>query len=194
MGLEIGANLLRSGHRLTVYNRTAGKSQELERRGATAASTPKEAVSEAEIVLTIVLDDAAMEEVTLGPDGILEALPKSAVHVGLSTIGIEFAKRMDNEHQQRGRQYVGAPVFGRPEAAREAKLIIVTGGAPAAVSKAQPIFASIGRMTFPAGTKAWQANLFKLCGNFMISSMLESFGEAQALVRKAARIRLSSLE
>jgi 3-hydroxyisobutyrate dehydrogenase-like beta-hydroxyacid dehydrogenase len=107
------------------------------------------------------------------------------VHAGLSTISVELAKRMKKEHARRGREYVGAPMFGRPEAAREAKLLIVTGGAPSSISKLQPIFRAIGRLSFTAGAEPWHANLFKLCGNFMISSMLETFGEAQALIRKA---------
>jgi 3-hydroxyisobutyrate dehydrogenase-like beta-hydroxyacid dehydrogenase len=185
MGIEVAANLLRSGHRLTVYNRTAAKAQELRTRGATIASTPAEAAAAVEIVLTAVLDDAALEEVTFGPGGILPALPEGAVHVCLSTIGVELARRMSKEHKERGREYLGAPVFGRPEAAREAKLIIVAGGSTPSIAKAQPIFEAIGRIAFTAGTEPWQANLFKLCGNFMISSMLETFAEAQALVRKA---------
>lgn len=185
MGIEIAGNLLRSGHQLTVYNRTAGKAEELKTRGAKVALTPKEAVADAEVVLTIVLNDAALEEVTFSPDGILGALPEGASHVGLSTISVELAKRMDREHRRRGHEYVGAPVLGRPEAAWEAKLIIITGGAASSVGKVQPIFEAIGRITFAAGTEAWHANLFKLCSNFMLSSMLESFAEAQALVRKA---------
>lgn len=110
---------------------------------------------------------------------------EGAVHVALSTISVDLAKRLAKEHTQKGYEYVGAPVFGRPEAAREAKLIIVAGGLPSTISKVRPIFEAIGRVAFTAGPEAWHANLFKLCGNFMISSMLESFGEAQALVRKA---------
>ncbi len=185
MGLEIAENLMRSGHRLTVYNRTQSKAQPLKELGAKIASTPREAVADAEVVLTIVLDDQAFETVTFGPDGILEALGEEAVHAGLSTLSIEFAKRLKKEHSQRNRAYVGAPVFGRPEAAREAKLIITAGGTPDSIAKLQPIFDAIGRVTFTAGAEAWHAALFKLCGNFMLSSMVETFGEAQALVRKA---------
>jgi 3-hydroxyisobutyrate dehydrogenase-like beta-hydroxyacid dehydrogenase len=185
MGIEIVTNLLRAGHDVTVYNRTAGKARILESRGARVALTPQEPVSLAEVVLTIVLDDAALEEVTLGANGIIDGLPESSVHAGLSTISVELAKRMKKEHARRSREYVGAPMFGRPEAAREAKLIIVTGGAPSSISKLQPIFKAIGRLSFTAGAEPWHANLFKLCGNFMISSVLETFGEAQALIRKA---------
>jgi 3-hydroxyisobutyrate dehydrogenase-like beta-hydroxyacid dehydrogenase len=185
MGTEIVTNLLRAGHDVTVYDRIAEKTRTPGSRGARVALTPQEAVSMAEVVLTIVLDDAALEEVTFGPNGIIDALPEGAVHAGLSTISLELAKRMKKEHARRGREDVGAPMFGRPEAAREAKLVIVTGGAPSSISKLQPIFRAIGPLSFTAGAEPWHANLFKLCGNFMISSMLETFGEAQALIRKA---------
>jgi 3-hydroxyisobutyrate dehydrogenase-like beta-hydroxyacid dehydrogenase len=113
MGTEIVTNLLRAGHDVTVYNRTAEKARILESRGAKVALTPQEAVSVAQVVLTIVLDDAALEEVTFGPNGIIDGLPEGAVHAGLSTISVELAKRMKKEHARRGREYVGAPLFGR---------------------------------------------------------------------------------
>ena len=185
MGVEIAGTLLRSGHAVAVYNRTAGKAQRLADLGARVAATPREAAAGADVVLTMVLDDAGFEEVTFGPDGILEGLPESAVHAGLSTISVALAKRLADAHTQRGRAYVGAPVLGRPEAARDAKLIVMVGGDAAAIAKLQPVLDAIGRTTFPAGAQPWQANLFKLCSNFMIASMLETFGESQALVRKA---------
>jgi 3-hydroxyisobutyrate dehydrogenase-like beta-hydroxyacid dehydrogenase len=98
--------------------------------------------------------------------------------VSTSTIRVELAKRMKKEYAQRGREYVGAPMFGRPEAVREAKLISVTGSAPSSISRLQPIFKAIGRLSFTAGAEPWHANLFKLCGNFIISSMLETWGSA----------------
>jgi 3-hydroxyisobutyrate dehydrogenase-like beta-hydroxyacid dehydrogenase len=185
MGIEIGGVLLRAGHSLVVYNRTAGKTAILEEKGATVATTPKEAASEADVILTMVFDDAALEHVTQGKNGILESMPREAVHVCLSTIAVETARRMEKQHAERGREYVSAPVLGRPDAAQQAKLIVMVGGSEKALAKVLPILDIIGRKTFTVGKEPWQANLFKLCSNFMISAMLESFGEAQALVRKA---------
>jgi 3-hydroxyisobutyrate dehydrogenase-like beta-hydroxyacid dehydrogenase len=185
MGIEVAGNLMKAGHTLTVYNRTAAKAEALERIGATVAKTPADAAQNAEVVFTIVLDDAALDAVTFGPDGILHSLPPGSLHVGLSTISIDMAKRLEHEHRLQGQDYLSAPVLGRPEAARGAKLIFIAGGPTPSLAKVQPIFDALGRFTLVAGAAPWQANLFKLCSNFMISSMIESFGEAQALVRKS---------
>jgi 3-hydroxyisobutyrate dehydrogenase-like beta-hydroxyacid dehydrogenase len=185
MGIEMAGRLLTAGHELTVYNRTMDKARVLESRGARVASSPSEAVAGAEAVLTSLLNDAAVEAVLFGRDGILESLPVGAVHAGLSTISIDLAKRLDQEHRQRSQAYVGAPVIGRPEAASEAKLIVIAGGSASSIARVQPLFDAFARITFTAGAQPWQASLFKLCCNFMIASMLETFGEAQALIRKA---------
>jgi 3-hydroxyisobutyrate dehydrogenase-like beta-hydroxyacid dehydrogenase len=76
-------------------------------------------------------------------------------------------------------------VFGRPEAAEGKRLIVVAAGAAEQVTRCRPLFDAIGRQTVIAGTEPWQANALKLCGNFMIASMLEAFGEAYAVLRKA---------
>jgi len=80
---------------------------------------------------------------------------------------------------------VSAPVFGRPEAAEAKKLLVVTAGPAETVNRCKPVFDAMGRQTFVAGVEPWQANAVKLCGNFMIASMLETFGEAFATLRKA---------
>jgi 3-hydroxyisobutyrate dehydrogenase-like beta-hydroxyacid dehydrogenase len=185
MGIEMANNLLRAGHHLSVYNRTTEKASTLEALGARVAVTPAEAVADAEAVLTILTDDDAVEAVTFDRQGIMESLPSKATHVGMSTISVGLARRLDGEHRRRGQEYVAAPVLGRPEAARYAKLIMIAAGPADCLSKVQPIFEKLGRTTFTVGVEPWQANLFKLCSNFMISSMIETFGEAQALVRKA---------
>ena len=80
---------------------------------------------------------------------------------------------------------MSAPVFGRPDAAEAKKLLFVTAGPSEILHRCQAVFEAIGRQTFVAGTEPWQANAAKLCGNFMIASMIESFGEAFATLRKA---------
>lgn len=193
MGREIAINLLRAGHQLTVYNRTEAKARELEARGAKTSASPAAAAAGADAVLNMVFDDAAVEQVTFGSGGILDAMPESSVHVCLSTIGIPLAKRLEQEHRRRNRYYVSAPVMGRPDAARDAKLIVFAAGSTDAIEKVRPLFDRIGRATFIAGASAWQANLFKVSANFMISSMLETFAEAQALVQKAGCDRMEFL-
>jgi 3-hydroxyisobutyrate dehydrogenase-like beta-hydroxyacid dehydrogenase len=183
MGSGIAHNLLRAGHDLTVYNRTRAKAEAIE--GAKVADSPAEACRDANAVMTMLADDHAVEETTFGKDGIAGALRTGCVHVSHSTISTALARRLATEHAARGQRYLSVPVFGRPEAAEAKKLVVVPAGDARTVEEMRPVFDAIGRATFIAGTEPWQANALKLCGNFMIASMLETFGEAFATMRKA---------
>lgn len=185
MGAGMARNLLRAGHQVSVYNRTREKSHELETDGARVADSPADACRDSEAVFTMLADDAALERVVFGEHGIASALPKGSVHLSSSTISTALARRLAAEHAQLGQGYLSVPVFGRPEAAEAKKLLVVVAGAPELVNRCNPLFEAIGRQTFTVGEEAWQANAVKVCGNFMIASMLESFGEAFATLRKA---------
>jgi 3-hydroxyisobutyrate dehydrogenase-like beta-hydroxyacid dehydrogenase len=182
MGVGMVRNLVRAGHHVTVFNRTREKAEGL---GAAVASSPAEACADCEAVFTMLADDRAVEEVVFGKDGILGALPAGATHISSSTISTALARRLAAEHAARGQGYLSAPVFGRPEAAAAAKLLVVAGGAAETIDRFRPLFDAVGRQTFVAGEEPWQANAVKLCGNFMIASMIESFGEAYGTLRRA---------
>jgi 3-hydroxyisobutyrate dehydrogenase-like beta-hydroxyacid dehydrogenase len=182
MGGGMARNLSAAGHDVTVYNRTREKAEGL---GATVAASPAEACRGCEAAFTMLSDDHAVEEVVFGADGITGALSKGATHISSSTISTSMARRLTDEHAERGQRYLGAPVFGRPEAAEAAKLLVVAGGPAESIDRFRPLFDVIGRQTFVAGAEPWQANAVKLCGNFMIASMIESFGEAYATLRRA---------
>jgi 3-hydroxyisobutyrate dehydrogenase-like beta-hydroxyacid dehydrogenase len=173
MGSGMARNLLRAGHELTLYNRSRDKAEAI---GAPVANSPAEACRDAEVAMTMLADDGAVESVV---SGILSA---NIPHIGSSTISTALARRLATAHHG---GYISAPVFGRPEAAEARKLLVVPAGPPELIERFSPIFASIGRQTFVAGTEPWQANAVKLCGNFMIASMIESFGEAANTLRKA---------
>ncbi|MFI5072017.1 MAG: NAD(P)-dependent oxidoreductase, partial [Terriglobales bacterium] len=147
--------------------------------------TAGEAASDAEVVITMLADDHALEAVVLGPGNILESLPTSAVHVGMSTISVALSRRLAALHREKQQHYIAAPVFGRPDAAAAAKLFVVVSGAPDQIERCQPLFTAIGQKTFIAGEEAFAANVFKLAGNFMISTVIESLSEAFALIRKS---------
>lgn len=192
MGSGIARNLLRAGHQVIAFNRTRAKAEALEVDGAQVAASPAEAARNAEVVMTMLADDAAVGEVVFGEGGIAEAMPPGAVHVSHSTISTAMARRLTTEHTRRGQHYLSAPVFGRPEAAEAKKLVVVVAGHQAAVERCRPLFDAIGRQTFVIGevgdghgAEPWTANAAKLCGNFMIASVLETFGEAFAALRKA---------
>jgi len=180
MGSAMARNLVRAGHDVTAWNRTRAKAEAIE--GARVADSAADACRDAEAVLTMLSDDAAVEEVA---GAIAEALPARAIHCSCSTISTAMARRLAALHGERGQGYLSTPVFGRPEAAEAKKLIVVAAGEPDAIERCRPLFDAIGRQTFVAGSEPWQANAVKLCGNFMIASMLETFGEAFATLRKA---------
>jgi 3-hydroxyisobutyrate dehydrogenase-like beta-hydroxyacid dehydrogenase len=185
MGAGMARNVLRAGHTLSVFNRSREKAEALAREGARVASSPADACRDAEVVLTMLADDHAVEDVVFGSGGILGALKNDRVHVSHSTIGTALARRLDAEHGRKAQGYVSAPVFGRPDAAESKRLLVVAGGEDKLIERCRPLFDAVGRQTFVAGSEPWQANALKLCGNFMIASMLESFGEAFATLRKA---------
>jgi len=183
MGQAMARNLLKGGHRLTVYNRSRGKAEALAGDGAKVAYSPGDACREP-VVITMLADDTAVEAAMLGERGGLSALGKDAVHVSMSTISVALSDRLTETHRAAGQGYVAAPVFGRPEAAAAAKLFIVAAGAPSAIATCQPLFDAMGQRTFAVGEKPSAASLVKLSGNFLLASMIECLGEAAALTRK----------
>jgi 3-hydroxyisobutyrate dehydrogenase-like beta-hydroxyacid dehydrogenase len=194
MGAGMARNLMRAGHQLTVFNRTREKAEALARDGALVAQTPADAARNTEAVFTMLSDDHAVSEVVHGKDGIVSALKNGAAHISSSTISTALARRLAETHHERNQVCISAPVFGRPEAAEAKKLIVVPAGDAEAIDRYRPLFDAIGRTTLVAGTEPWQANLVKLCGNFMIASMLETFGEAFATVQRAGVHRKLFLE
>jgi 3-hydroxyisobutyrate dehydrogenase-like beta-hydroxyacid dehydrogenase len=185
MGSAMARNLLRAGHQVAVFNRNREKAKALISDGATLANSPADACRNAEIVATMVSDDAALEELVFGNHGIASALEPNHIHVSHSTISTTLARRLTAEHDHRGQGYVSAPVFGRPDAAENRKLVVVAAGRHEWVERCQPLSEAVGRETFVVGPEPWQANAVKLCGNFMVVSMIEAFGEASAALRKA---------
>jgi 3-hydroxyisobutyrate dehydrogenase-like beta-hydroxyacid dehydrogenase len=184
MGAEMAGNLLEAGHRVTVYNRTRSKADVLARDGAQVADKVADACR-GDVLITMLADDAAVEGVVFGDGGALSALGRNKTHISMSTISVALSDRLTEAHKKAGQVYVAAPVFGRPEAAAAAKLFIIAAGAEAPLARCQPLFDAMGQETFVISAKPSDANLVKLSGNFLIASMLESLGEAFALVRKA---------
>jgi 3-hydroxyisobutyrate dehydrogenase-like beta-hydroxyacid dehydrogenase len=183
MGLPIARNLLKGGHQVTVYNRTRERAEALAADGAHIADTPY-AACQGDLVISMLSDDRAVEAVVLDDDRFIPSLAAETIHVSMATISAALAERLQQAHMDAGRQYVSAPVFGRPDAAAAAKLFIVAAGAKEAVDRCAPAFESIGQRTFFVGENPATANLIKIMGNFMIASTLESFGEAFATLRK----------
>jgi 3-hydroxyisobutyrate dehydrogenase-like beta-hydroxyacid dehydrogenase len=184
MGAAMAANLVKAGHEVTVFNRSPQKGRPLVALGAREAPTIAEAC-QGEVVITMLADDVAVSNVVFSEGGVLESLREGAIHVSMSTISVALADQLAAAHEAANQYLVSAPVFGRPEAAQAANLFVVVAGEPEARQACQPLFAAIGQKTFPIGTEPRAANLVKLSGNFLIASVMESLGEAIALVGKA---------
>ncbi len=184
MGLPMARNLLKAGHTVHAWNRTRRRTEELAAEGARLADSPADA-ARAGIVITMLADDGALEDVLIGKHNLLAQLPSGAVHISMSTISVALSRRLAEAHSRSGSVFVSAPVFGRPEAAAAAKLFVVAAGPPEAIKRLQPLFDSIGQRTFTFGADPASANAVKLAGNFLIASMLESLGEAFALAGKS---------
>jgi 3-hydroxyisobutyrate dehydrogenase-like beta-hydroxyacid dehydrogenase len=179
MGRGIAANLVRAGHRLLVWNRSAGPAEELAALGAEAVAEPS-AAARADVLMTMLADDDAVRAVLI-ERGTLDALREGSVHVNLATVSIACARELARRHLDRRLAYVAAPVFGRPDVARAGKLNVVIAGAPEAIARVEPLLRSIGERLWPVGAEPERANAVKLAGNFMIASALETMGEAAAL-------------
>jgi 3-hydroxyisobutyrate dehydrogenase-like beta-hydroxyacid dehydrogenase len=174
MGAPMAQRLIAAGHELTVWNRSEGRTKPLLREGAIAAGTPAEAELGADAVVTMLFDDAANEEVIFGAD----ALSPGSLHISCSTISVALSERLTREHARRGIDFVAAPVFGRPNVAEAGKLWIVAAGKPEAVNRARTVLEPMARGISVVGEEPRMAHALKLGGNFLISAMIHSLGEA----------------
>lgn len=185
MGLPMAASLLAAGFKLRVWNRTGSKAAALVAQGALAASAPAATTGAGGIAVTMLADDAAVESVALGDDGLAARLSPGGIHISMSTIAPATAARLALYHAERGSTYVAAPVFGRPDNAQLRQLVICTSGPSAAKDKARPVLEAMGRAVFDFGEEPDAANVAKLCGNFLIAAAIEAMAEAFAMAEKS---------
>jgi 3-hydroxyisobutyrate dehydrogenase-like beta-hydroxyacid dehydrogenase len=178
MGTPMALRLLGAGHELSVWNRSEERTKPLIHEGAIAAATPAEAELGADALITMLLDDAAYEEVFFGVHRLIDALSPGALQISCSTISVALSERLTEEHAKRGIDFVAAPVFGRPNVADEGRLWVVAAGADKAVNRARPLLEAFSRGISLVGKEPRQAHAVKLGGNFLISAMIHSLGEA----------------
>ena len=184
MGAGMATNLLKAGHEVTVYNRTLTKAEALVAEGAVLARDVSGACN-GEAVFTMLANDEALEDVVLSAGGVLDHLAPGAIHISSSTISVGLSERLARLHADAGQRFVAAPVFGRPDVAAAGNLFVIAAGAPGAVEAAAPLLEAIGQKTFVVSDTPKAANLVKLSGNFLLACVIESLGEAMALVGKA---------
>lgn len=184
MGRPMANNLLAAGFDLRIYNRTPGKAVDLIASGARAVATPVEAVVPGGIVVTMVANDAALEAVTLGVEGIASGLGSGGVHLSMSTVSPQLARCLADVHREHGSHYVAAPVLGRPAAAAAGKLFILLSGSAEAKERVASLLAVMGQATRDLGDDPTQGHVAKLAANFMILSLVEVYAEVLAFAEK----------
>jgi 3-hydroxyisobutyrate dehydrogenase-like beta-hydroxyacid dehydrogenase len=185
MGSGMARNLIKAGHKLTVFNRTRSRAEPFKELGAQIAGTPGEAATGAEAVITMLADDSAVEDAVLGPGRVLQSLSAGSLHISMSTISVALSRRLTSAHREKQQYYLAAPVFGRPDAAAAAKLFIVAAGPTDQIERCQPLFDAMGQKTFVGAQEPVEANVIKLTGNFLITTAIEGLAESCALVRKS---------
>ncbi|MHB1675140.1 MAG: NAD(P)-dependent oxidoreductase [Acidobacteriaceae bacterium] len=178
MGVAIVDRLLLAGHTVSVWNRSPKSVHELGIPHATVASSIREAVEQCEVVCTMLANDEATEAVAFGRAGLLVEMPANAVHIALGTLSVALSRRLMQGHADAHQGYVAAPVFGRPNVASEGRLWVVAAGDESALKYVQKVLNAIGRGYTIVGDEPWQAHAFKLGGNFMIFSMVQTISEA----------------
>jgi 3-hydroxyisobutyrate dehydrogenase-like beta-hydroxyacid dehydrogenase len=184
MGSGMARRLIEAGHTLAVYNRTRSRAEPFRSSGTRVADSVHDVAAGADVLISMLADDRALEEIVFPPGDALQALPAGAVHCSMSTISVALSQRLAAAHHEHRQQYLAAPVFGRPEAAAAGKLFVVAAGPEDQVQRCAPIFDVVGQKTFNAGPDAPAANVIKLAGNFMITAVIESLAESVALARK----------
>jgi 3-hydroxyisobutyrate dehydrogenase-like beta-hydroxyacid dehydrogenase len=145
--------------------------------GARIADSPSKAVTDAEIVFTMVIDDAALREL-LFEQGVLQAIPNGAIHVALSSISVALSDELTTEHHARNQRYVGSPVFGRPNIAEDGKLWVAVAGESRAVETVKPLLECFSRGITVVSSKPSSSHALKLGGNFLITSMIAALSES----------------
>ncbi|MGH9703421.1 MAG: NAD(P)-dependent oxidoreductase [Candidatus Acidiferrales bacterium] len=184
MGLGIASSLLRAGHKLRVYNRTASKAAPLVAQGATQVHRLSEVAEPGGTVLTMLSDDLALQETAHRNSDLLKILSPGGVHLSMSTVSPALSRQLAAEHSARMVDFVAAPVFGRPEAAASAKLWVCVAGAAEAKKRVYSILSAVSQGIFDYGEDPGAATVAKVCGNFLIMAAIEALAEAAVLGEK----------
>ena len=191
MGTAMVGRLLKSGHDVAVYNRTASKAIALVEVGATAVSTVAEAASYGSAVITMLENDDALKGICTSETGLISSLPNGTVHIAMGTHSIALIKDMTRIHGEAGKRFVCTPVLGRPPVAEAGQLGIIVGGEPDALTACQALFEAMGRRTYDCGPDPVSAAAAKIVNNFILACSIEALGEGFALGRKCGLPALS---
>ena len=183
MGSRMAGRLLASGHQVHGTDRTASNGTALAERGMVWCGTPREVAAAAEVTFSSVSDDAAVEAITSGPDGILAGLAPGKVYVDMSTIGPETSRRVAERVRARGAEMLDAPVSGSVPQVQSGTLTIMVGGEEETFRSVDPLLRTLGRTVTRVGTNG-QALLLKLAINASLGAQMLAFSEGVLLAEK----------
>jgi 3-hydroxyisobutyrate dehydrogenase-like beta-hydroxyacid dehydrogenase len=193
MGGRMARRLLDAGFALRGYNRTAARAADLVKAGMTLAASPREVAERAEAIFTMVTDDAALEAVTRGPQGILAGLRPGAILIEMSTVSSAVIRRLADEVTARGAALLDAPVSGSPATLEAGQLSFMVGGDPAVLDRARPFLLAIGPTITHVGP-AGLAKSMKIAVNQGLAVQMLAFSEAVLLAEKAGVDRERAVE
>lgn len=184
IGMPMAERLLEKEIPLVVWNRTASKAEDLAAQGARRASSPADLAARSDVVVTMVSDGPALEEVALGDTGIVAGLAPGKVHCDMSTIGPRTARKLAAHYAGAGGHFLHAPVLGNRRHAAAGTLLIFAGGPRQAFDLCQPVFAALGRRTW-YWVEPEKATCAKLACNLLLGAMMEVFSESIVFAAKA---------
>ena len=184
MGQPMALNLIKAGHKLAVYNRTAAKAESLREAGAQVVSTPGAAAQGTDFVVIIVTDSAAVEQVVTGQEGILDSLSSGAIVIDSSTISPIVSRKMACHVAGRGAAWLDAAVTGSKHGAEKGELTFMVGGDPQTFERALPILQILGKKHIYCGLNGMGLSA-KLAQNTIQATLLEVFSEGLVLAAKA---------
>jgi len=190
MGGPMGRNLLRAGFPLVVWNRTKAKADELVREGAKLAADPRGVAEQADVLITIVSDPAALEEVLFGAkdagksSGALDGLRRGSTLIESSTVSPELARRVAAACAERGVDFLDAPVTGGTWGAQKGELVFMIGGKAEVLERVKPVLEAVGKKFLLLGPNG-AGQTVKLGMNLLLALQVDAFAEALALVTSA---------
>ncbi len=193
MGIGMAGRVLSAGFPLCVFNRTAHKATTLGSKGARVASTPREAATAANVILSMVADDAASRRMWLGQDGALAGASAGTILVESSTLSTAWIAELARAAGERGCELLDAPVTGSKPQATDGELTFLAGGSALALEKARPVLSVMSKAIVHVGPGGSGA-LLKLINNFLCGIQAAALGEALALMEKSGLNREKATE
>ena len=184
MGKGMARRILDAGHDLAVFDAVRGPVEELAAAGARPAASAAEVCAGRDVVITMLVEDAAVLDVATRAGGLCDSLPKGAIHMAMGTYGVAAIRALEEAHARAGQVLVASPVLGRPDLAASGQLGVVPGGPPDAVARCEPLLQVIGRRIFPAGPKPESATAIKLANNAVLGCAMVAMAEGFSLVRR----------